>query len=60
MDVIFRLGGDEFANVYDGNRLEQKVSRADFLSGFFRTSRQIDLAEMHGKKDRNEPGRMFL
>ena len=56
-DVIFRLGGDEFAMFMTG-MVEQKAAER-FFERLFQNIRQIDLAEMQGKKIEMSLGACF-
>lgn len=56
-DVIFRLGGDEFAMFMRG-MVEQKAAER-FFERLFQNIRQIDLAEMQGKKIEMSLGACF-
>ena len=56
-DVIFRLGGDEFAMFMTG-MVEQKAAER-FFERLFQNIRQIDLAEMQGKKIEMSLGSCF-
>ena len=56
-DVIFRLGGDEFAMFMTGI-VEQKAAER-FFERLFQNIRQIDLAEMQGKKIEMSLGACF-
>ena len=56
-DVIFRLGGDEFAMFMRG-MMEQKAAER-FFERLFQNIRQIDLAEMQGKKIEMSLGACF-
>lgn len=56
-DVIFRLGGDEFALFMPG-MVEQKAAER-FFERLFQNIRQIDIAEMQGKRIEMSLGACF-
>ena len=56
-DVVLRLGGDEFAMFMTG-MVEQKAAER-FFERLFQNIRQIDLAEMQGKKIEMSLGACF-